>query len=308
MLKKLVQKIRSSQSINRAIRNRLQKLNKKLENAIAYWPPVGIVNLNFNGIAFKAFSNADDHIVTNLFYNQSYHETSDLKCFLHLAKNSKTIFDIGANTGIYSILSAYTNRTATIYSFEPFSSNIERLKKNIFLNEVEGIEIVPKAVGEKEDVINFTVPESNSISDTSSAIKGFSEYTYEGSLKWKTIQVPQTSLDNFVLDKHLPGIDLIKIDVEGYEVMLFKGAIKTFEQFSPIIQCEIFVDEEKKKFFDDFALRYGYTIYRVMNEGLLRLDEGLTTDRQGLNFLFSKKRLDPVYIPFDRISELIENT
>jgi FkbM family methyltransferase len=305
MLKQIVKNIRRNTGINRVVRNRLQNLHANVQKLVSYWPPVGVVDLKFDNIEFQAFSNADDHIINDLFYNRSYHETKDLRCFSQLAKHSSCIFDIGANTGIYSILSSLINPAASIYSFEPFSSNVERLKKNISLNKTNNIKIVTTALGDKEDIINFTVPEGDNISDTSSAIDGFSEHTYGGSLKWKTIQVPQTSLDKFVSENYLTGIDLIKIDVEGYEMMVFKGGINTFQNFNPVIQCEIFVNEERKNFFNNFIKESGYTVYTIIGEGILRLDDGLIMDAQILNFLFSKKRLDSIYTPFSRVFELM---
>jgi hypothetical protein len=57
MFKQTVKSIRGNRTINRIVRNRLQNLNANVQKLVSYWPPVGIVDLKFDNIEFRAFSN-----------------------------------------------------------------------------------------------------------------------------------------------------------------------------------------------------------------------------------------------------------
>src|SRR5690349_11430049 len=113
---------------------------------ILRWPVSGVTTLKFGDLPFKMYSRGDDHIVNSFYYKRNYQEHKDLDFFLHLVKRATVVLDIGANTGLYSILSARTNPAAAVYSFEPYPVNVTRLRKNTALNET-GNEIIPKALG-----------------------------------------------------------------------------------------------------------------------------------------------------------------
>ncbi len=61
-------------------------------------------------------------------------EKESLKCWINLAIKSNTIFDIGANTGVYSLLAKAVNPDSQVYAFEPIKRVFEKLEKNIQLN------------------------------------------------------------------------------------------------------------------------------------------------------------------------------
>jgi FkbM family methyltransferase len=256
------------------------------DRMIARWPIYGVVKLRFDDISFNMYSKGDDNIVQLLYYNKNYHEYKDLRLFLQLAKNASVIFDIGANTGVYSILSGKANPVARLFSFEPYPVNVTRLKKNLMLNNTD-TEIVQKALGNKEGFIGFAVPSNDSIADTSSAEIDFSKNTYDGKISWKTIEVEQITLDSFVKEKNFDRIDLLKIDVEGYEEAVFKGATGFFKEYKPVIQCEIFLDEKKKLFFENFLKENNYTAYLILNDGILNVGKLMSSNPGSMNYLFS---------------------
>lgn len=305
-MRKILKNIRAFLPVNWIFRKIFKRTESISNNAIARWPVYGNIHLTFDNIPFCMYSKGDDTIVQLLYYNKHYHERKDLHLFLELAKNVETVFDIGANTGIYTILSNKVNEGAKIYSFEPYPVNIERLKRNLLLNKTK-TQIVDKALGDEKKIISFAVPENGCIADTSSAEIEFSKNTYEGKIKWRQIEVEQTTLDMFSEENKIDKIDLVKIDVEGYEETVFKGATNFFKKYSPLVQCEILMDDRRKVFFEKFLNENDYTAYLILNDGLLRTDKTMVENPGSLNYIFSKRMLKEKFVPYSKIDTIVND-
>ena len=275
-----------------------------LEKFSDKWSLSGIVTVAFREKKLRFFTHQDDGIADALFYGKNYVESGDIFLFSELARQSSLIVDVGANTGLYSVIGAAFNPSANIVAIEPNPVNGKRLQKNIELNKALNIQVIKYAVGDAERAVSFTIPEKEVISDTSSVNKEFSQSFYRGELKWKQITVSQTSLDILFPENSQP-VDLIKIDVEGYEMNVFEGAKNFFRNNSPVIFCEIFLSDKSKQYFDAFLEEYQYTPYIIFKEGILRLDNGLTENYIGYNFLFAKGKTKEVFTSFKTMSKLI---
>lgn len=297
--------IRANSLLNGFIRNTLVSLGRSVLFFQSHWRVSGIVNVSMGNVVFKYYSRADDSIADILFYKDRYAEEADMKAFLNLVTYAKTVFDIGANTGLYTVIGGKHSENTSFYSFEPHPTNFNRLEKNIAINNLKNITLIQKAVGDKDSYIDFYVPKSEGIIDTSSALKDFSETTYGGTISWKPVKVAQTSLDNFVELNSIRQLDMIKIDVEGYEIMVFEGARNTIGKFRPVIICEIFLNEEKRTYFNTFVKEHNYIAYMIMSEGLVRLDQDLLQNVSGLNYLFAAIKSDKVFTPFKDVYKLI---
>jgi len=266
----------------------------------------GLASLSVDEVQFKMYSKYDDGIVDALYFNNdSYSEITEIKLFKELAKQSEVILDIGANTGLYSIISRKINSNAKIYAFEPYVVNSNRLKKNIQLNNLDEIVIIEKAVGNQVGEIEFSVPDQDQICDVLSADIQFSNKFYRKWINYKTVKVPQTTLDQFLFEENLNSLDLIKIDVENYESFVLKGALEVLNKYSPIILIEIFVDQDKIRFFENYLQPLGYNCYSILKEGIIRT-ESLKGNPDCRNFILSKVRTQQEYLSFSRMNELIK--
>jgi methyltransferase, FkbM family len=300
----MLKQLRKNQAVNKLVRNLIQNFGnrsetfyKKLSNK---WRTSGEINCNFESLEFKMYNECDDGLVGYFFYNNlEFPENQDLKLFRSLAKSSNVIIDIGANTGLFSILSSKANPGSKIYSIEPYLTNYNRLVKNIQLNNFQNIEPLNIALGEKVGSVNFSIPESGTISDVSSVNGEFSKHIYPN-LKWKEIVVPLSTLDQLAL-KIGEKINLIKCDVETYEMNVFKGALNTLKNDKPTILFESFLDEERKIFFNNILQENGYHVYLVLKDGIVRLENGFNTNDTGLNYLISPKRSSETFIGFKRL-------
>ena len=246
------------------------------------WRVAGQVEIELENVKFNFYSDCDDGIVDPLYYNPgNYSEVNELKLFARLAARSKFVLDVGANNGVYSVLSAVKNPACEIWAFESYPSNFDRLKLNLSLNNINNVVPMPKALGDERKTINISVPDNGQICDTVSANAEFSNRFYKEFITYKEVEVEQVKIDEIVpQDKKA---DLIKIDVESYEIPVFKGAKNTLEAMSPVIQCEIFVEETRTEFYAQVLKPLGYNCYMMVKNGLA-FTETLKPNSEGRDF------------------------
>ncbi|MEQ8924878.1 MAG: FkbM family methyltransferase [Fulvivirga sp.] len=218
----------------------------------------GRVGLCFNGINFTMYAKQDD-IIVDQFYNNQWDEVNCLKHFLLYAKKSNVILDIGANTGLYSILSSLVNSKAKIHSFEPYEANANRLKLNLQLNKLNNVQVHNYGVSDANTSLNLFIPEGEQrISQVSSFNEEFTKSHKQNDIfiyNKKLVQIK--TIDSLKLE----SVDLIKIDVESHEVAVLKGAMDTIKRFRPVLLVEIFPNPQNCTFFKNFLTNYDYKLY-----------------------------------------------
>jgi FkbM family methyltransferase len=132
--------------------------------------------------------------------------------------------DVGANVGIYTVLGACcTGRTGTVYAFEPEVENFRLLERNLALNDLGHVRVEQAAVGESDGHAVLQI-EANSIG-THSLVRS---QTGADSLV-DQVEVPVVSLDAFFSKIDLGRVDLLKVDVEGFEPKVLAGAQRILE-------------------------------------------------------------------------------
>jgi len=283
--------IRKYSLVNLLGRNILKVLPQQFDKLKLRWRTSGIVRINFNNISFKMRNCCDDGIVDQLYFKLKYSEVNDLKQFLRLIKPDSVILDIGSNTGIYSILSGKSEPNSKIFAIEPNPVNFKRLEENIKLNELSNIQVSRYAIGANTQKIELNVPKNNIISDTTSVLEDFSKSTYQGKIEWKKIDVKQVSIDEFCSLHNLEKIDLIKVDVEGYEIEVLKGASTQMKKNRPKILLETFPDEDKRNWLMNFLEKHEYQAFCINSNGL-QMDTSSLSKKEGYNYLFLPKEFD----------------
>lgn len=287
----MLKDIRKIPLVNLLGRNILKLLPSSFKGYKLKWRTSGRISLKVNQYNFKMLNKCDDGIIDQIYYKLDYPETNDLSVFIKFIEPGSTVFDIGSNTGIYSILSAVSQPYSKIFAFEPNPINSERLSQNLALNKLNNVELIENAIGEENKIINLNVPENDIISDTTSVIEEFSKSTYKGKLSWKKIEVEQFSIDEMYSRLNLTRLDLIKIDVEGYEIEVLKGAQKVLKSNRPKILLETFPDREKQSWFKNFVTKFDYKAYTISNTGL-KIDESDFEVKEGYNYLLIPAEMD----------------
>jgi len=158
-----------------------------------------------------------------------------------------TFLDIGANIGYFSLLaSKLVGNKGRIIAFEPNPVTMKRLKQNIDLNCTKNIELIEVALSNQDGEVHLFCPQDET--------HGFTSMRNQGWQKVDSYKV-QTKLLDDVLPIDISRIDLIKIDVEGAELLVFEGAKNTIIKFRPKIILEL---NEKA------AENFGYDILDVV--------------------------------------------
>ena len=155
-------------------------------------------------------------------------EPETLEWIDNFEKKENLIFwDIGANIGLYSIYNSLKNKNSKTICFEPSTSNLRILSRNISINNLEkNIKILPIPLTNKENCF-LTMNESDFIEGGS--LNSFGEkFDFEGkdfkiNMKY---QILGTTINNLIDNKILEIPDYIKIDVDGIEHLILEGGSK----------------------------------------------------------------------------------
>ena len=141
-------------------------------------------------------------------------------------KNQEIIFwDIGANIGLYSLYTCLKHSNSNIIAFEPSTSNLRVLSRNISMNNFENkIKIVPMPLNKKEN--NFSLMYESDFIEGGALNSFDKELNFEGKkfqsdLKYNVIG---TSINYLLQNKIIQIPDYIKIDVDGLEHLILEGA------------------------------------------------------------------------------------
>ena len=142
-------------------------------------------------------------------------------------KNNLIFWDIGANIGLYSIYNSLKNPNSMTIAFEPSTSNLRILTRNISINNLEKkIKVVPIPLTNKENIFQ-EMKENNFIEG--GALNSFGEkYNFEGKefLPQMKYSLLGTTMNYFIENSILDIPDYIKIDVDGIEHLIIEGGDK----------------------------------------------------------------------------------
>jgi len=143
------------------------------------------------------------------------------------------VLDIGAQSGFYSLLlSRLVGPEGMVFAFEPLPANFRVLEENLRLNSIQNVMIRREAVSDFSGNISFDFPR-----EEVSLIAG----PVLPSDNLGTFQVPAISLDDFFRQIGQP-IQFIKMDVEGAETAVLRGAVQTLKAFHPSMVVELHHD------------------------------------------------------------------
>ena len=138
------------------------------------------------------------------------------------------VLDIGVNVGFYAVPFGMASKRVhgKVYAFEPVRSNFERLQQQIRLNELEEtVSACHNALGEEDGVVAMLME------NTGSAATGNAVLARAAAAPFGTAEsVPITTLTNACERLHIGACRLIKIDVEGAELMVLRGGAGFLEK------------------------------------------------------------------------------
>lgn len=161
---------------------------------------------------------SDRGVERSIFFNGTY-ESGTMKIMNDVLNKGGTFIDIGANIGLMSLYaSRIIGNEGKVLSFEPLLSTYKILIQNMSLNNARNIKAINNAIGSTNGIVE--------IFDNSKINRGASSLIKTNQTK-SSHRVPIKSLDTYLDENPIDSITCIKIDVEGWELEVLKGATKT---------------------------------------------------------------------------------
>lgn len=167
-------------------------------------------------------------------------------------------YDVGANIGYTSLLFAKAvGPDGRVYAFESLPENLKRMETNIELNDLAGrVTIVPKAVADRSGELRFLVGPSGGMGKLEGSA-GRQDVAYPDS-----IIVQGVALDDFVFEAGNPSPHVIKMDIEGGEILALPGMRRLLETVRPVVFLELHGPEAAQVAWRTFSAA-GYRICQM---------------------------------------------
>jgi len=146
-----------------------------------------------------------------------------------------TVFDIGAYIGLYALTASRIVATGAVHAFESDPRSAARLAHAIERNNLRNVHLSRSAVGERSGELQFVLRD---FPPTSSLQGSYSLPALPGE-EGDTISVPMCTLDEYCAAESIDRICLVKIDVEGAELQVLRGAAGAIREYSPELMIEI---------------------------------------------------------------------
>lgn len=171
-----------------------------------------------------------DKGVERKIYFRSIYEEGTIALMKKILKNGDTFIDVGCNIGLMSLAaSQFVGKNGAVYAFEPHPDTFSILQDNIELNNSKNIFSYNIALGAKEEkALIYSNMQVNR--GSASLIK-----TFQNQCEGKEVVI--MSLDDFIIEKGIKNIRMLKVDVEGWELEVFKGASQLLSGENAPIVC-----------------------------------------------------------------------
>ncbi len=216
--------------------------------------------IRYQNCRFRLYANP---VSAQLWYNyDDWHGTHDILFLKQVMRPGETFIDVGANVGTHAIcLAKHLGTDSQVHAFEPHPLTYQRLLENIALNHLKNIKAYNLALGETEGTVAFTSLQSDDRNRVNI-----------GDAPSESIIVPQQRLDALEFGRNPIGV--LKIDVEGYELFVLRGAQKLLPQ----INCLYFeVAEAHFRCFDytvsdllTYLAQQGWQLFRFCEPKVLQ--------------------------------------
>jgi FkbM family methyltransferase len=221
-------------------------------------------------IAFYLPNALTDVVQGRIFSTDRFFEYNELTTVQQYINEDSTVIDVGANIGNHTVFFSRICKAKEVYCFEPLKTAYSILEKNIELNNIKNVKKFNLALGENEGNAKIAYFDINGIGSTQFMECG------DGDFKVAT-------LDSFQFKQ----VDFCKIDVEGAQYSVLKGAQETLKKFRPMIWIELL---------DEACNSVGYN-----KEEEMTLPQQLLKD-MGYVLLKKISPIDYLYVHKERIS------
>jgi FkbM family methyltransferase len=225
----------------------------------------------------------DKRIAPFEILNFGTYERGEAEVMLSLIKPGDTVFDVGANVGWYSLTIAKRFPANRIYAFEPMAPTFSMLQRNLQANHVDTVTAFNVGFSEKTETLTFFYDPEFCTKSSAADLTGGTQQ----------VQAQVLRLDDLVAQQQVPKVDFIKCDVEGAEIFVYRGGLRTLERDHPIVFSEMLRKWSAKFGYhpnDIISLfaEIGYRCFAVQANHLTPIDR-VTEETSETNFVFLHK-------------------
>lgn len=188
----------------------------------------------------------------------------DFFAFMDAVKKDGDLLDVGANIGIMSYHLSKQFEDRKILAIEPMPSNLSVLMKIKEHFNLENVEIIPTAVGDKDgESVEMVLPMNGKVK-----MQGLAHVVHDSITEWnegEKFSITSDTLDTLCEGRKISGI---KMDIENYEIFALKGGQNLIERDLPVIYLELWENENRDQCFT-FLESKGYSAFVNTEDGLV---------------------------------------
>lgn len=210
-------------------------------------------------------------------------EPHETQLMLDQLAGAQVFFDIGANTGWFSLVAGRCMPNLAVHAFEPVPSTCRLLAHNVGLNALSNVTVNNLGLWSQSGQLRFT------------NYRGPKNHITTDPRETRVDVVPVVRLDDYVRDHNIQRIDLIKCDVEGAELHMLQGAADTLGRLGPKVLLETEASYAERfgstpRQVLEHMLDLGYRYSVVTEEGVAPASGDIQADTaKGYDFLFERR-------------------
>jgi len=208
----------------------------------------------------------EDWIQQNIFFTGVY-DSKSVRFVKDTLNEGDTFLDIGANIGCFTLVAAQkVRRSGRVIAFEPVEFVSKKLEHNILINKLDNVTVVRKAVYERDTHIKLHVARKENL--------GMSSILKHDTESGEVLNVEAVSLDEYLKNKNINEVKIIKLDIEGAELPALKGMDNILSRLKPVLIVEVSpeVTKSSKDRLQVFELLFqkNYKRFVIQNDGKLK--------------------------------------
>ena len=183
------------------------------------------------------------------------YEIRKQRALSRLVARGMTVCDIGANAGFYTLgLARLVGAGGRVLAFEPLPRNVWKIRRHLTLNHVTNVVLHDCALSDVTGTLRFS--------------EGESDFTGKIWDEGGDLEVPSVRLDQFLQEQSLPDPGLLKIDVEGAEDRVLKGARELLHRAHPVLVLALHGPEQKTRCFE-ILRAFGYRVLGLGGKSII---------------------------------------
>ena len=170
-----------------------------------------------------------DYVARSIFYGHDW-EPEETNLLRSVTPVGGTFIDVGANIGYFTLLaSRWVGPSGRVYAFEPVSVTYARLRRNLALNPTDNVTAVNEGASSSPGTAAIALEDD----------AGHSHLLAGEAKANRQETITLTTVDAFVASRGLTRVDVLKIDVEGADFEVLRGAEATLRRFRPVVLMEV---------------------------------------------------------------------